>query len=200
MQPQCFHVTKTFFITFFMSLCPSHKSLPRWSYVITLVSLLPPELLSLVTFSAAVIRLPFDWYQIIWVYCGCLCWGECCTPLIIAETSRLCEGLALFVATEAVVLVVFFFLLRHSFTACSLAGSFSIICWILQLSRDHSSFPYHMVGSLMSTPFSLWFLFPLPNPPWPPRIPLTRPPLPSNLPHLPPLLPLPDELTCRLHP
>ena len=42
----------------FMSLCPSHKGLPMWSYVIILVSLLPPELLLLVTVSAAMIWLP----------------------------------------------------------------------------------------------------------------------------------------------
>ena len=45
---------------FFMSLQPSHKGLPSWSYVIILVSLLPPNLLLLVNFYAAVIQLTFD--------------------------------------------------------------------------------------------------------------------------------------------
>ena len=49
----------------FMSLYPSHKGLPIWYYVIVLVSLLPPELLSLVTFADAVTQLQFDWYRII---------------------------------------------------------------------------------------------------------------------------------------
>ena len=32
MQPLCFHTTKTLFMKCFMSLCPSHKRLPRWCY------------------------------------------------------------------------------------------------------------------------------------------------------------------------
>ena len=74
---------------------------------------------------------------------------------------------------------------------------FIIHCWVSQMIRDHSSFPYHLVGLFMSTPVSLLFLFPLPWPPWPP---LTRPTLPSNCLPLPPLPPLPSQLTCRLCP
>ena len=73
MQPWCFHATKTFSIRCFMSLCPNHKVLPSWSYVKILVSLFLTELLLFVTFSTAVIQLPFDGYDIIWVDCGCLC-------------------------------------------------------------------------------------------------------------------------------
>ena len=179
---------------------PWSQNLPRWSYVITLVSLFPPDLLSLVTFSAAVILLLFDGYRIIWVDSGCLFLDAFCTSLIIPATSRLCLGLTLFVVTKADVLVVLLFLLHRSFIACSLAGYFSIRCWVLQLSRDHSSFAYHLMGLLILTPFSLWFIFPLPSPPWPPRLPLTRPPLTTNLHHMSPLPYLPFKLTFRLRP
>ena len=84
--------------------------------------MLPPKLLSLVMFDAVVIRLQFDGYRIIWVDCGCSWWDAFCTPLIIASMSRLYLGLTSLVVTEAVVLVVFLFLLRRSFIACSLAG------------------------------------------------------------------------------
>ena len=98
--------------------------------------------------------------------------GCICTPLIILATSRFCLGLTYFVVTEAVVLVVFLFLLRRLFTPCSLAGSVSIRCWVSQLSLIHYSFPYHLVGSLMLTPFPLWILFSLSLSPRPPRPPL----------------------------
>ena len=68
------------------------------------------------------------------------------------------------------------------------------------MSSDHSSFPYHLVGSLMSTPFSILFLFPLLSPTRPPRPPLLQPPLPSNRPPMSPITNLPDDLTCRLCP
>ena len=92
----------------------------------TLVSLLLSDLSLLVTFSESVIQLQFDGYWIILVDCGFLCWDKFCTSLIITSTSRFCPGLNLFVVTESVLLVVFLFLLHRSFTACSLAGYFSI--------------------------------------------------------------------------
>ena len=52
-------------------------------------------------------------------------------PLIIAATSQFCLGLTSSVVTETVVLVVFLVLIRHSFTTCSLAGSFIILCLVL---------------------------------------------------------------------
>ena len=182
----------------FMSLWPSQKGLPMWSYVIILVLLLLPELSSLIIFSAAAIWLTFDGYRIIWVDCGCFCRDIFCTPLIIASTSRFCSGLTLLVMTELDVLLVYLFLVSRSFTACSLAGSFSIRRWLSQMSRDHYYFPYHLMGSLMSTPFSPWFIFSLPWTPQPPRIPLLRIPLTSNRPLLPPLPPIPADLTCRI--
>ena len=121
-------------------------------------------------------------------------------PRIIAAMSRFCSGLTLCVVTEAVVLVFFLFLLRRSFAAYYIAGYFSIGCWVSQLSHDHSSFPYHLMGFLMSTPFLYLFLFHLPLPPRPPRPPLPQPPLPSNRLRLLPLLPIPSEFTCRLCP
>ena len=183
-----------------MSLCPGHKGLLRWSYIIILVSLLPPDLLSFVTSAADVIQFTFDGYRIIWVYCSCLCQDALCTPLIIAATSRFCSVLTLFVVNEAVLLVVFLFLLHRSFTVCYLYVSFSIRCWVLQVSHNHSSFPYHLLGLLMSTLFSPWFLFTLPRPPWPPIPPLPRSSLPSNWPLLSPLPPLTAYFTCRLRP
>ena len=188
MRPECFHAINTFFMACFMSLWPSHKGLPRWSYVIILVSLLPLELLLLVTFAATVIRMPFYGYRIILVNCSCLCWDAFFTPIIIAETSRLCSEINAFVVTEAVLLVVLLFCIRSSFNACYIYGSSSKHCWVLQLICDHYSFPYHLVGMLMSTPFSLWFLFSLPFPPQP-----SRPPRP-------PLSPLPSELTFSICP
>ena len=185
---------------FFMSLWPSHNGLPRWSYVIILVSLLSPELSLLVAFTAALIWLLFDGYRFIWVDCVCLCQDAFCTPLIIAATSQFCLGLTSFVVTERVVLVVFLLLLRRSFTACYLSGSFSIRCWLLQMSCYHSYFPYNLVGFLMSNPISLWFIFPFPCPPRPPRPPIPRPPLPSNRTPLPLIPPIPDDLTCCLCP
>ena len=184
----------------FMPLCPSQKGLPRWSYVMIMVLFLPLELLLLVTFSSAFIWLTFDGYCIIWVYCGCFFSDAFCTPLIIVATSCFCLGLTSLVVTESLVLVVLIFLLLHSFNACSVAEYFSIYSWVSQLSRDHSSLPYYLVVFPMSTPFSIWFIFPLPLPPRPPQSPLPRPPLPSNWPPLPPLPPLPYELTCRLRP
>ena len=182
-----------------MVLHSSHKGLPRWSYVMILVSLLPPELLLLLWFSAAVDRLPFFGYRIC-VNCRCCLWDTFCTPFIISETSRFCLGLSLLVVTEAVALVLFLFLLRFSVTTCALSGSFIIRFWVLQMSHNHSSFPYHLVGLLISKPFSLWFPFPLPRPPRPPRPPLPRPPIPPNFPPLPPPTPLPDNLSCPLRP
>ena len=49
-------------------------------------------------------------------------------------------------------------------------------------------------------PPSLWFLFPLPCPPRPPRPLLPRPPLPSNWPPLSPISTFQAELTCRISP
>ena len=109
-----------------------------------------------------------------------------------------CSGLTLLVFTEAFVLVVFLLFLRRLFTACYIYGYFSTRCWVLHLSRDHYSFPYHLVGLLMSIPFSLWFLFPVPHCLWPSRTPLPWPPLPSKRPPLHPLPSLPDMLTLRL--
>ena len=148
-QLHTFSTTDTLFMRCFMSLCTSHKGLPRWSYVITVVSLFLIELLLLVKFSDDVIWLPFDGYWINRVDCRWSCQDAFCTPLMITATSRFCSGLTLFVVTEAVVLVVSFFLLCHSFNACSLAGSFSIRWWLSYLSCNHSSLPYHLVGSLI---------------------------------------------------
>ena len=144
-----------------MSLCPTHKGLPRWSYVIMLISLLPPVLLWLVPFATSVIWLPFDEYRIIWVVCGCFSsLGFIFTPLITAATSRFCSELNVLVANEAIVLMVLPFLLSRSFSACSIAGYFTIRCWLSQLSCDHFSFPYHLMRLLMPTPFhfDLYFL------------------------------------------
>ena len=122
-----------------MALRPCHKGLPRWSYVIIMISLLPSELLSFLRFSTAVYQMMFVGYQIC-VDCGCSFWDTFSTPLIIAAKSWFCSGLSLIVVTEAVVLVVLLFLLRCSFTTCALSGSLIVRCWLLQLSRDHFSF------------------------------------------------------------
>ena len=114
---------------------------------------MPPDLLSFITFAAAVIQIMFDGYWIIWVDCGCFWWHEFCTQLIFAAMSRFCWVLTLLVVTKAVVLVVFLFLLRHWFTVSSLAGYFSIHCWVLQPILDNLYFSYHLVGLLISTPF-----------------------------------------------
>ena len=130
MQPLCFHSTESYFMRCFMSLCSSHKGLLNLLYVIILVSFLPPELLSLVTFVTAVIRMPFHEYRIIWADFSCFYWDAFCTPLITAATSWFCLGLTKLVVTEADVFMVFLFLIRRSFTVCSLAISFSIRCWV----------------------------------------------------------------------
>ena len=161
---------------------------------------MPLELWLLVPFSAAVIWLPFHGYWIIWVYCVCLCQDEFRTLLIIVATSWFCSGLTLFVVTEAAVLAVLFFFLRRSFPGCYLAGSIIIRCWVSQISRNHSSLLYHLVGYLISKSSSTLFIFNLNLPPRPPRPPLLRPPLPSKGAPLPPFLLLPYELTCRFHP
>ena len=111
----------------------------------------------------AVNQLPFDRYWIIWNDCVCLFQYAFCTPLIIVAMSWFCSGLTFFVVNEAVLLVILLFFLRSSFTACSPDGSFSICCRVLQLSRNYSYLPYHLVGLLMSTPFSLWFLSHFPS-------------------------------------
>ena len=68
---------------------------------------------------------------------------------MILEMSCFSLGLILVVTPESVVLVVFLVLLRRSFAAFSLSGSFSIGFLSLKLSRDQYSFPYQSVGLLM---------------------------------------------------
>ena len=148
-------------------------------------------------YSTTVLWVPdnLNWLRLFMSVCILYAINNCDNELVLFRVT-------LFVVTEAVVLVVFLFLLLRSFTTCYIAGSFSIRCWLLQLSHDHYSFPYHLLGSFMSTPCSLWFLFPLPLPPQPPPPTLPRPLPPSNWPPMPPLSPIPDELTCplRLYP
>ena len=151
---------------FFMSLCPSKKGLPSLWYVIILVSLFLTGLLLLVTFSAAVIWLPFDGNQIICVDCVFFCWDAFCAPLINATTSWLGLGLTLLVITEAVVLLVILLLLRLLFIDCSIAGSFSIRHWLLQ-GNGTERFTHHNHISWLSGPRGWWLcwvnlLVPLP--------------------------------------
>ena len=155
--------------------------------------------LLLVHFTAAVYNLPFEGYRIC-VHCACYCQDSFCTPLIFAATSILCSRLLSLVVTEAVALVILLFLLRHSFTAYALDGSFSIHFWVSQLSRNHSYFPYQLVGWIISTPFSLWFPFTFLCPPQPSRPPLLRTPLTKNRLYLPPITTLRAHLTCCLLP
>ena len=124
----------------------------------------------------------------IYADCGCSCWDVFCTPLIIATPSRFYSGLSSLVVTEAVALVVLLFLLHLSFSACALSGSLIIRCLVSQLSRNHSYFPYQLVGWIISTPFSLWFPFTFLCPPQPSRPPLLRTPLTKNRLYLPLLL------------
>ena len=88
-----------------------------------------------------------------------------CTPLIIMATSRFCSGLSLLVVNGAVTLVVLIIFLCRSFTACALSESFYVRCLLLQISRNHYSLPYYMLGLIILTQFSLWFPFILPCPP-----------------------------------
>ena len=96
--------------------------------------------------------------------------------------------------------VFLLFLLCLSFTAYDIYVSFIIRCLVLQLSHDYSYFPYHLVGFLISIPFSFWFPFPLTRRTQPPSPHLPHPPLPSNWPHLPTITPIPAELNFLIHP
>ena len=86
-------------------------------------------------------------------------WDVFCTPLIITATIWLCSELTLLVLTEAVVFVVFFFLLLCSFNNCSLSGYYIIRCWLSKMSCDHYYIPHHLVISLMSILFLLFYQF-----------------------------------------
>ena len=104
----------------------AHDALPIY-VCIRQVSFLPPELLFLAQFSAAVYQLPFVGYRID-VDCGCSFRDEFCTPFIIVAMGRFFLGFSSLVVTEAVALVVLLFLIGYSFTACYLSVSLSIRC------------------------------------------------------------------------
>ena len=58
------------------------------------------------------------------------------------------------------------------------SGWSSIRCLVSYLRRNHSSFSYHLVVLLISTPLSLWFPLFFPRPARPPWTSLVWPPLP----------------------
>ena len=148
-------------IRYFISLFSSHKGLPRWSYVILLVSSLSSKLLLLVTFSTTVIWLPFDGYQIIWVYWGCLGRDAFCTPLIVAETSWFYLGITLCVVTEAVVLVVYFscyaVYLPHIFYLDISVYAVEYPSWVATIILSHTTWWDCLCQSHFN--FDLYFLF-----------------------------------------